>query len=843
MTHVLPAFTALHQRRRPARAILSLLAVFATACADEGATACRPGAPIACTCEDGRTGIGSCGVDGCTCAPAEALSAQPEAVAFGEVSSGTAREAVVLLRNEGPVELRLRSADVVGDDPEPFRLPDGFPAAIPAGGTVPLTVRFTAGARGVSSTARLRVVPEDEGVSPVEVGLSGSVPGALLVCTPRELRFSSVWTGVPRTATIVCSNDGFAGEELDPRLVLDRLVVEGEGFSVRWRLWPEDRGLLPGDSAVAEVKFDPVRAGAHRGTLLVGGPRGEQVIVLDGDALETPPCDVELPGPVHHDVVEPGVPTTVELAIRNRRGDGPCIVTGLRLCEGTDAAYSLNGGRPHGPITIPGGGDYRFSLEFRAGYSSCHDPAAQGCLAFELWPSPDDGHRSIPLTCTAPEYPPSPVYPVELDFGEVAAGCAVSDRVVEVINSTSEPLHFEAVFLSEGITDEFFLRSFPGAGARIEPGASVPITVAYRPEDRGVDLGALFVSLRDQEEPLVVPLRGVGGGEVLLRDSYRQNDRAKLDLLFVIDNGFSMEGEAARLVPELGGLPSVLAGWDLDYRLAVTTTGMVPGAGSCPGGAAGGEDGRFFPVDGSRPRILDETTPDLAAAWAANLDVGTCHDQPAQPLEAVVRALASPLATAADDPRHDEANDGNLGFLRPDARLHVVAVSSRIEGSPGPLEDYFAGMMAVKGWRNTHLFRFDAITGDRESGCTAEDGRWAAAGDRLLGMVGRTMGGTFASICGEGWLDTLFGTYPAVGGPRTCFFLGDQPVDLDQDGIVSPLAGEVRVLVDGIEVAAEADGQPVWSYSTEQIAVCFAPGHLPGPGAVIDIEYYRPPCT
>jgi hypothetical protein len=121
-------------------------------------------------------------------------------------------------------------------------------------------------------------------------------------------------------------------------------------------------------------------------------------------------------------------------------------------------------------------------------------------------------------------------------------------------------------------------------------------------------------------------------------------------------------------------------------------------------------------------------------------------------------------------------------------------------------------------------------------GRTAPGGVAAAPGDALDDLVAKTVGGLFLSICDSGWPNYLAPASPSRPRPN-CFFLGNQPDDANGDGVVSAADGELRVLVNGVEVPSSIDGQPVWTYDSSGIALCFEPGRVPAPGSAIDVEY------
>ncbi len=245
-----------------------------------------------------------------------------------------------------------------------------------------------------------------------------------------------------------------------------------------------------------------------------------------------------------------------------------------------------------------------------------------------------------------------------------------------------------------------FLGSVP---IDVAPNTSAKLTVGYRAASPGDDVGSLYVVASSPG----VTYRGQSGltaGSLAAAQTTDHWDQStpKVDLLMVIDNSGSMAEEQQALAANLDHLWNRIALAKADFHIAITTTGMDPYTGGwtqCPGGANGGEGGRFFPVDASRPRILTPETPNVRDTLFANTNVGLCHwDE--RFLDPVVAALTNPLVNSAKAPGTPFPTDGNAGFLRDDARLALMAVSDADDDNdvavPPPVADYVRKLAAVK---------------------------------------------------------------------------------------------------------------------------------------------------
>jgi hypothetical protein len=253
----------------------------------------------------------------------------------------------------------------------------------------------------------------------------------------------------------------------------------------------------------------------------------------------------------------------------------------------------------------------------------------------------------------------------------------------------------------------------------------------------------------------------------------------------------------------------------VDVRIGVTTTGLVPRSGTCPGGASGGEAGRLFPVNGSRERVVSSADGSAVSDAQANLEVGICHNL-VQGLETMRQALSSPLVDRADDPRTVEPNDGNLGFLRDEARLAVVLLADEDDHSGFNPDSYIQFLQTFKGPGMGHRVTMHAIVPTDPACKTA-----GAPGPRFA-EVARSTGGEVVNVCRSSYQDLLDDLAFRAAGLQREFRLGAEPVDTT----------EMVVEIDG-RVLDEA----AWWFDSTRNMVVIEPRAVPQPGQSVTVRY------
>jgi hypothetical protein len=777
------------------------------------------------------------------------ISCTPAMIDYKFVAPGSVKTEIVTCENQGSDPFHLNELTfAAGSDTDVFTWDIEFPVEVPAAvddvpGKVELPIDFEPRPQdqGARLSARLNLTTDDPGSPKIAIQLTGFAGGPVISCTPTSADFGMVAKGMDAAPkTFNCTNVG-TDDYTTAEDVLKILAVEATNpeFTATIEGGINPNGYGVGEGFTMTVVYAPVDEGTDSASILlhtnainatVDAPYS---VAVRGVGRDLPPCQFEIiPEELRFGIVEKNRTANLDITVRNLLQDAECLVYNVHL-EG-DPAFSL----PEGEVeiaVIPPRGEVRFRVAFEP--PEYRDNRYTSDLHFDI-SNPDTPHVVVPISGASQE-PCALIAPNDLDFGAVEPTCATRDREFEIINLCSAPLIVQRGEVGETSSEEFFLRSFPPDNTTVAPGTSVIFTMAYRPVDEGEDLGVVYVYVQGTQEAYTAMLRGEGKRGAEQHETFEQNDRPKVDILWVIDNSGSMGPYQNAVANNLQPFLSFAQAQQIDYQIGVTTTGLITTSG-CPGGANGGEAGRLYPVDNSHPRILTPYTPDLEAHWAFNIRVGTCHYDE-QPLEAAYQALTPPLIDHCDDPRPLSTlpNDGNCGFLRPEAHLSIIAVQDEPDQSPGNINFYYNAFQSLKGFRNTHMFNFHAICGDKTGGsCLSGDG------ERLIAMVEKTNGGVHQSLCATDWEAALRDMSAAAFGFKTCFNLMSEPADQNANGNISDLEigedgkGEIEVKMNGRKLSSKGQqGQTIWTYDRSQNAVCFEPLTVPEPGSQLEVDY------
>jgi hypothetical protein len=372
------------------------------------------------------------------------------------------------------------------------------------------------------------------------------------------------------------------------------------------------------------------------------------------------------------------------------------------------------------------------------------------------------------------------------DLGDVRDPCSSIESEVCLRNESDRDLIFEDLELAEPFHPAFSYSIDIMAGDVVARGQRICARVVFAPISPGRADGAFSFRFRGLPDPITLRVTAEGIFDDVIVEVFQQLSTIPIDMLFVIDGSAATLPHRANTLAQLDSAVRSLAPL-YDYRLAVTT--MDPA-----------REGRFADGDGSRPAVVEPSTPDATAVFLANADVFTGASVESRGLEAAYRALSRRVETA---------------FPRQDTNLFIFFISAEDDRSGGPPDlyfDYFAGL--------DETLAIAAITPPGSASCGP------ARGATYIAMSRRT-GGFRASICDPSW-----GHWQSTDpwGVRSRFFLRRKPRGASID---------VRIFrADGTLV----EPTPPWVYHAETNSITFSPWP-PELGSRIEVSFQSDTCS
>jgi hypothetical protein len=739
------------------------------------------------------------------------LDVTPARVDFGRVTRGAFAELRITLRNQSPDPMVYKGVKLLDNESGAFRVESEptLPAGMIAPGVaVEVRLSFRPTTPGPVRESRLELDVRRWGSTTkpeLLLPLAGEGGASCVVAQPHPLDFGIVAEDLKVSRKLQLTNQCGTSVAL---MGLTLKTQRGGDF----HLEPEygELSIPAGRTASVPITFQPRSSGASEAQVIFGVHTGHttfaQMVQVLGTGQTLPACQYELePATLDFGQVPVGSEVTLGVAVRNL-GTTHCHLLGPRLEEGRSPSFRTN----EKTTVLAPGQRAMLHVSFKPGWGGEFYGLAEAWLNH-----PSAGHLRVPLHGWGSQNCLS-VRPTTVDFGTTRPGCGPREREVIVSNMCPGPATLRGVHL-EGDAADFQVTHGLEFPAVLAANSESRLKVAYVPRSSAESAAALQFDL-DMGTPYTVGLLGKGLLENEQTDSFVQRFQDKVDVLFVVDNSGSMMDEQQSLGMNFQAFVGSAFPWGVDYHVAVTTTGIETSSGGwarCPGGAEGGENGRFFPVDNSSPRIITPTTPAAESVFLNNTNVGVCHWNE-QGLEAMFRALTAPLVFDTDDPRTTQAMDGNAGFLREDARLAVIVVTDEEDFSMQPVAAYETFLLGLKGGDRSQVI-FSAIVGPEDLGTCA---RASSTGSRYI-QFARSTGGVVESICTPNWAASLERISENTFGPNRTFPLSQKPSDTSR----------LQVRVDDVEVKSG------WTYDPASNTVRFEQGAAPAVGATVQVTY------
>lgn len=448
----------------------------------------------------------------------------------------------------------------------------------------------------------------------------------------------------------------------------------------------------------------------------------------------------------------------------------------------------------------------------------------------------DAGVFSLGFSAT-PVEPAIDVIPGELDFGLVTLGCGSPEREVTVYNTGSGALLINQPYAEpETVPATFSVQAqAPSFPHEIQPGSSMRLRIRYYANQLGEVTGRVVIPTiegNSEGPPVTIPLRGEGTLENEQTDVFDQFSDPKADVLWVVDDSGSMDSYQSALAanfPQFFTASNVEAA---DYHIAVTTTltvdsSCIPGPFGTTSCAEHEMTGYYTACSGN-DRFLTPASSNPQSQFNCNVRVSNSNNvNPSRPksdsaesgLQAARRFLEAPNITD---------NSINGGFLRDDAKLHVIVVSDEPDQSEGPTDLYVDFFRNLKGFRNDALVAVSAIS-------PPEDGCGDLSGDSRYIEVTEALNGRHESICEDDWSTLMTNLGLDSLGLKVEYFLSRAADAVTLSVCVrNGGAGDSNCQVQSQTNDGAATG---YFYDPNSNSIVFNPGSVPPRGARIEVNY------
>lgn len=309
--------------------------------------------------------------------------------------------------------------------------------------------------------------------------------------------------------------------------------------------------------------------------------------------------------------------------------------------------------------------------------------------------------------------------PDPMDFGETYVGCS-KDNTIELNSVGTDTLIISDLsFAGDGFT----LNTGYSLPITLAPGESFPLEFTFEPTSETVFNGALTVTSNEPMGVRTATQTGTGDFAISYTDEWVVPADPPTDIMFIVDQSGSMDDDQRALAENFRSFISALNTYSDNWQIIV----------------ANNDEGC------NTTGILTADTAGYETAFEEGVREGS---------GTYIVDYEALLVPAANGVENTDAGECNEGFMRPDALLHIVAVSDEPEQSD--CEDIFSPcesrweelvdeMILKKG--SASLTKVSAVAGPVPSGCTSS-GNSAEAGTGYAEAVDAT-GGVFLSICAD----------------------------------------------------------------------------------------------
>jgi hypothetical protein len=296
----------------------------------------------------------------------------------------------------------------------------------------------------------------------------------------------------------------------------------------------------------------------------------------------------------------------------------------------------------------------------------------------------------------------------------------------------------------------------------------------------------------------------------------------KVDIIWVIDNSGTMGPKQTNLANSISSFTSQFVTKQLDYKIAVVTTDIRPVDPAHPTDPNYSGQHSCFVQSGSYPKVITPSTPNAAAALAANAQVGYYGAADAHGIDAARLALSSP---------NSDVGGCNEGFLRSDAFLAVIQFSDADDDTTATPASLLSYLDTVKkpfslpsGGSMRSYFIGAMVVQDLSTAACQALGPFSEVGTKFLSLA-NTTGGPIASICDSNFSAGLLAVSTKILEDTTAVHLASKPD-----------VSTILVFEDSTMITQDAGNG--WTYDSAGNRIVFHGNAIPaGSGVTLTVNY------
>ena len=206
----------------------------------------------------------------------------PMIIDFGVLRNTQTKDTVVIITNDGSIDLMITARNIVGQDPDIFDILDNtsLPIIIQSGESYSLNLRATGIFPVGNKTADLVLINTDPNTPNFRIQLLAQVRSSSLMKSVDRIEFDTVDVGYYQDTLIVLQNDG------DENIMVTNITFDG-AYNMDFLLveTPLQFEMLPGEIRVLRLRFKPNAVGFRFSRMVIStNDEAEplQYIILSG---------------------------------------------------------------------------------------------------------------------------------------------------------------------------------------------------------------------------------------------------------------------------------------------------------------------------------------------------------------------------------------------------------------------------------------------------------------------------------------------------------------------------------------------------------------------------------